>query len=317
MIYVATNDGVLVVDRSNDWRILRHALRGRHVTSLTAGEGKILAGTIDGIFRSDDDGQTWKESSQGLTHRHVRWMASHPSTGGLEFAGTEPAAIFRSQDGGSTWEDTPEVAKLRDHYHWSMPYSPEAGCIRGFSFHGRRGFAAVEVGGVLRTDDNGSTWSLAEGSDGRPDFSGPPAPLIYPDVHSIQIHPSSPDLVFAPTGSGFYRSGDGGKTWKCLYDCYCRAAWIDPEDVDHIILGPAEGVSTQGRIEESHDAGETWHLASEGLPVPWERNMVERFCQVGEDLYAVLAKGQLLVSPLNQIMWEAVLDLSQVKAMIG
>ena len=111
-----------------------------------------------------------------------------------------------------------------------LPYSPEAGCVRGFAFHGERAYAAVEVGGVLRSDDGGETWRLAEGSDGNPDLDGPPEPFVYPDVHSIDVHPSSPDLVFAPTGGGFYRSIDGGRTWTLLYDCYCRAAWIDPLD---------------------------------------------------------------------------------------
>jgi hypothetical protein len=62
--------------------------------------------------------------------------------------------------------------------------------------------------------------AAADGSDGKPDLAGPPEPFIYPDVHSLEVHQSSPDLVYAPTGGGFYRSNDGGKTWKLLYDCY-------------------------------------------------------------------------------------------------
>src|SRR5437588_9052880 len=111
----------------------------------------------------------------------------------------------------------PEVANLRDQHHWFLPYSPGAGCVRGFAFHGQRVYAAVEVGGALRSDDGGETWRLAEGSDGNPDFDGPPPPFVYPDVHAIYVHPTSADLVFAATGGGFYRSDDGGQTWTCQY----------------------------------------------------------------------------------------------------
>jgi hypothetical protein len=179
--------------------------------------------------------------------------------------------------------------------------------VRGFAFHGSRAYAAVEVGGVLSSGDNGETWQLAEGSNGNPDLEGPPEPLIYPDVHSIEVHPSSPDLVYAPTGGGFYRSNDGGKTWRLLYDCYCRAVWVDPRDPEHLILGPADYVDSNGRIEESRDGGESWSPASSGLKVPWRRGMVERFYGLDDLLFAVLSNGQLFSASLSSLAWQRTL----------
>jgi hypothetical protein len=308
MIALATNNGVVIAVRGEDWHFVRRGLEGRPVTSIIAREGVILAGTTAGVFRSDDAGRTWREASAGLSRRHVRWLAYHPDISDFEFAGTEPAAIFISHDGARSWQECPEVAGLRDRHHWFLPYSPEAGCVRGFAFHGRRAYAAVEVGGVLRSDDGGGTWRLAEGSDGNPDLKGPPEPLVYPDLHSIYVHPSSPDLVFAATGGGFYRSADGGKTWKSLYDCYCRAVWIDSNDPNHILLGPADNVEKNGRIEETSNRGVTWKQASSGLNVPWPRYMVERFFQVETELLAVLSNGQLLCSPLARLAWRVILS---------
>jgi photosystem II stability/assembly factor-like uncharacterized protein len=242
-------------------------------------------------------------------------MAFHLDISDLEFAGTEPANIFVSYDGGESWRACEEVAQLRDKHKWSLPYSPEAGCVRGFAFHGSLAYAAVEVGGLLRSDDSGETWHLAEGSDGNPSFEGPPEPFIYPDVHSIEVHPSSPDLVYAPTGGGFYRSNDGGKTWKLFYDCYCRAVWVDPIDTEHIILGPADYVDSNGRIEESHDGGQSWSPASNGLKVPWRRGMVERFFQADDELFAVLSNGQLLSAFLSTLEWHRILpEIANVNA---
>ncbi|HEX6035256.1 MAG TPA: hypothetical protein VFY83_12505, partial [Anaerolineales bacterium] len=174
-LLLATEQGVVVCEnKGGDWHEVLRGLTDRHVTSVIAREGVILAGTTKGVFRSEDEGQTWLEASNGLTAPHVRWMAFHPDVPDLEFAGTEPAEIFVSQNGGDSWRACPEVAQLRDRFEWSLPYSPEAGCVRGFAFHGERVYAAVEVGGVLVSDDRGETWGLADGSDGNPDLEGPP-----------------------------------------------------------------------------------------------------------------------------------------------
>jgi photosystem II stability/assembly factor-like uncharacterized protein len=308
LLFLATERGLVVAERDGeDWREATRSLAGRRVTSVIAREGVALAGATEGVFRSDDLGQTWRAASIGLTHPHVRWLAYHPDISDREFAGTEPAGIFVSHDGAQTWRACPEVAQLRDKHGWSLPYSPEAGCVRGFAFHGKRAYAAVEVGGVLLSDDYGQSWQLAEGSNGNPDLAGPPEPFIYPDVHSIAVHPFSPDLVSAPTGGGFYRSTDGGRTWTCLYQCYCRAVWLDLADPAHLILGPADGVDRNGRIEETHDGGRTWRFASTGLRVPWRHHMVERFFRVKDELLAVLSNGELLAAPLATLEWRPIL----------
>ena len=320
LLVLATSRGVRVYERSKDyWQQIVHGLENIRVTSIIAREGVILAGTTEGIYRSDDFGKTWREANNGLTTRYVRWMAFHPDVSDLEFAGTEPANIFVSHNGGESWRECAEVAQLRDAHKWYLPYSNGAGCIRGLAFHGERVYAAAEVGGALRSNDRGETWALCEGSTGDPGLASPPVPYIYPDVHSIAVHPSSPDLVFAPTGGGLYRSTDGGKTWELLYDCYCRAVWLDPRDADHLILGPADHVDANGRIEESHDGGKSWLEVSDGLTVPWRRHMVERFVQVGDELIAVLSNGTLIAAPLMTLEWHVMLtdmkDVNMLTAM--
>src|SRR5437764_171346 len=104
----------------------------------------------------------------------------------------------------------------------------EEWCVAARGMEGCHVTSVIARGGVLRSDDRGATWRLADGSSGEPSFGRPPASLVHPDVHSIAVHPSSPDLVFAPTGGGLYRSDDGGKTWDHIHDhCYCRAVWVD------------------------------------------------------------------------------------------
>lgn len=308
-LFIATSNGLAIAERANgEWNVTERVLNGKHLTSVIAREGVILVGAREGVMRSDDLGKTWRDASAGLKPSYVRWLAYHPDISDCEFAGTEPAAIFISRDGANSWREADGVTALRDMHHWFLPYSPEAGCIRGFAFHGTRVYAAAEVGGALRSENGGDAWRLCDGSNGNPDLEGPPAPLIYPDVHSIEVHPSSPDLVYAPTGGGFYTSQDGGATWDVKYDCYVRAMWLDPDDASHILLAPADNVDRNGRIEESHDGGATWQDASEGLPVPWAHHMVERFKQVEDELFAVLSNGEVLVARLSEWKWKRVFD---------
>jgi photosystem II stability/assembly factor-like uncharacterized protein len=306
LLIVGTVDGLLVCEREpGGWRVARRALERQTVSGLTCQRGRLLAATPGGIFSSDTQGQTWCEASTGLTERYVRQIAFHPDAEGLALAGTEPAAIFITRDGGETWCECPEVTQLRVAHGWFLPYSPGAGCVRAFSFHGPRAYAAAEIGGLLRSDDFGATWRLVPGSTGNPDFNAPvPRTRLHPDVHDVVALGESPDVLYAATMRGLYRSADGGARWLHIYaDCYVRAVWADPQDPGRLILGPADDVSVNGQIEETHDAGFTWALASEGLAVPWRRALVERFVQVGDELLAILSDGRLFAAPLDTLHW--------------
>ena len=304
ILLAATDQGLVVAERVDQrWNEARRGLSEMGITSVIGREGVILAGTRQGIYRSDDLGETWQSASQGLSVRYIRWMAYHPQVSNFEFAGTEPAGIAISRDGARSWRDCPEVAEWRKQFGWYLPYSPEAGCIRGFAFHGQRVYAAVEVGGVLLSNDSGEHWEIARGSpDMLPGEAG-----VNVDVHSIEVHPSSADLVDAPTGGGYYRSMDGGATWKRLYHTYCRAVWVDPLDPDHIVLGPADNVDRNGQIMSSRDGGKSWQPAGMGLDTPWPRSMVERFVQGENELMAVVSNGELYAASLDEMLWQPVL----------
>jgi hypothetical protein len=314
-LVLATDDGVVICDcHQGVWRESFRGLPERPVTSVAASGGTLLAGTTDGIFRSDDLGRTWQKPGTDVGTPHVRWLSYHPVVG-RAFAGTEPAAIFIAEDGGQTWRECPEVARMREEHGWYLPYSPEAGCVRGFAFHGSWAYAAVEVGGALWSDDGGLSWRLADGSSGDPDPDHSQEGFIHPDLHSFTVHPTTPKLLHVPTGGGLYRSTDGGKGWELLYPCYCRAVWVDEKDADHLVFGPADTVSRRGRIEEARDGGRSWQLASSGLEVPWPRHMVERFLRLEGELLAVLSNGHLLAAPIETLQWRRLMpDVEGISA---
>jgi photosystem II stability/assembly factor-like uncharacterized protein len=319
VLILGTRQGVITATKQgSSWVESSRSLSGRRVTGVTTTNRGVLAGTTEGIYRSSLDlsfesdleapliSLEWEPVRQGIEKAHIRYLSTYPGGDDRVLAGTEPAEIYISTDGGDTWRDCPEVAAMREKYDWRLPYSPEAGCVRGFAFHGSRAYAAVEDGCVLISNNSGETWRLAEGSSGGSDHS-PPMGSVHSDVHSIEAHPSSGDLVLAPTGGGLFLSKDGGASWDNLYRCYTRAAWQDPQDPDHTIFGPATAVDRGGRIEESKDGGKTWVDSSQGLDTPWKEHMVERFLQVGEDLLVVLSNGELATANLRNLQWEMIL----------
>jgi photosystem II stability/assembly factor-like uncharacterized protein len=302
-LIISSSDGIYHLDKADGtWSVVDHFFSGEAFTCVSSNGGIIQIGSRTGTQRSTNAGKSWQVSNQGLSNLNVRWLDHHEQAD-LVFAGTEPAGIFVSRDGGLSWVERPEVADLREKNGWFLPYSPGAGCVRGFAFHGNSGYAAVEVGGALQSDDFGENWRLVGGSTGIPEFGPPEGSGVHADVHSIYTHPSSSELVYAPTGGGFFRSRDSGETWQFHYRCYCRAAWINPHDPEHILLGPADSVDQRGRIEESRDGGASWFDVSEDIGTPWPDHMVERFLQTEDELLAILSNGEMLISLIDVWKW--------------
>jgi len=254
-MFMATQSGLKIFERIKDfWEERDHALTGLDITAVDLNGDKGILGTTEGVYISKDGGENWLLDSKGIDTPHARWVRIHPHDPRYTFVGTEPANIYSKMEDDDQWQKSERVSQLRDQNDWFMPYSPNPGCVRGFAFHKQYIFASVEVGGLLFSNDYGATWDLVQGSTGKP-HQEPLAGQIHPDVHSVQTHPSSPEYVLAPTGGGFFISQDGGLTWEQKYDCYCRAVWVDPTNGLQIVLGPADGVSSGGRIERSIDGG--------------------------------------------------------------
>ena len=306
-LIVATQHGLRVFKRVVDyWEEQDHALTGLELTGVDFQGETGLVGTTEGVFLTQDGGKNWVLDSDGIETPHVRWVRVLPQDPRYLYVGTEPANIYSKKVDEKKWRMSEAVTNLRDQNDWFLPYSPNPGCVRGFGFHNNRIYASVEVGGLLKSDDYGDTWSLVAGSSGKPRRE-PDSGEIHPDVHSVMSHTASKDLVFAPTGGGFFVSDDGGKSWDLKYKAYCRAVWIDPAVATHMVLGPADSVGRGGRIEHSTDGGETWHLLMDNLEEKWPGTMVERFFGTEDELFAVLSNGKILTSRMGEFKWQYLL----------
>ncbi|NIO12138.1 MAG: hypothetical protein GTO40_30590, partial [Deltaproteobacteria bacterium] len=152
-----------------------------------------------GMLRSEDGGGSWREINNGIIYKEAWSLVQHPKTGDL-FVGTGPSSVFKSSDGGETWTDCEQLKKLPETKEWTFPNPPHVSHVKGLSlFDGdpRLIFGAVEEGWIIRSKDGGKTWQCIKNGT---EF----------DSHSVAVMPDDPSIVVSTSGTGVYRSTDGG-----------------------------------------------------------------------------------------------------------
>ena len=98
---VGTAQGIFVVDAAGGGS--SPSLAGPSVRHLSRINGKCLAGSTAGIFRSGDGGRTWQAS--GIGDREVWDVTAAPGDPETLYAVTEPAGVFLSRDAGASWTE--------------------------------------------------------------------------------------------------------------------------------------------------------------------------------------------------------------------
>ena len=105
--------------------------------------------------------------------------------------------------------------------------------------------------GVMRSADGGDSWRRVGLDQG-----------LHSDamVRTLASHPKLPQVVYAGTDKGLYRSDDVGEHWalvdSALSDYTVWALAIDAEEPDRMYAGT--GTPTPATIFRTIDGGKTW-----------------------------------------------------------
>lgn len=114
---------------------------------------------------------------------------------------------------------------------------------------------AVLVGtvgqGIMRSPDGGDTWQRVGANQGM---------YQNPMVRVLANHPQRPEVVYAGTERGLFKSDDSGQHWRRIESPLSEfSVWaiaVSPADPDLILAGT--GTPTPVAMFRSTDAGETW-----------------------------------------------------------
>lgn len=64
----------------------------------------LYASSGDGVFKSEDAGNTWQTMNTGLSETSIAAVALHPTEPSHVYALTASGVVFRSTDGAATWQ---------------------------------------------------------------------------------------------------------------------------------------------------------------------------------------------------------------------
>jgi photosystem II stability/assembly factor-like uncharacterized protein len=282
-------------DHGNTWEEARtgiHSLAIDTVAVDPADADVLFAGGEAGLFRSADRGVSWSHVDLGATPNNVTRINTvlfGPADSALVFAGSGfgPGGLFRSQDGGETWQWLIEVPLMvedlvadprSEDAVWAAGYAglyrtenggdswqrlPVPGAdnvwVRDLEIDPRDPEVLWAAGAVFpnggakpqlrlfRSDDAGQTWVRRDAGIGGA------------SIAALASDHSDPDLLFAATETGLYRSLDAGMTWALVPGFAGAVTTVETSP-----FGVYAFLSGFG-VQHSIDGGKTWSPARRGL----------------------------------------------------
>lgn len=200
-------------------------------------------------------------------------IAIDPVNPNIIYAGAASGGLWRSTTGGAgvqAWEyietgypvngvgaiainyDNPDIIYIGTGEVYAYQNS-----IGGLSIRATRGSYGI---GILKTTDGGDTWTKSL------DWS-------YNQkrgVQMIRIHPVNPEILFAATTEGIYKSTNAGGAWTLVHPVIMATdLLIHPNSPDTIISAHGNLNSAGNGIYRSTNGGATWLKITSGLPASY------------------------------------------------
>ena len=275
------------------------------VTVHPANPDVIYLGTRSGPYRSADRGESWEWLAfpEGV---EVWSLLVHPTNQRILYAGTSPVGVWRSDDGGDTWRRLPkavetERVKMKSFVCRVMRLAADPA-------HPDELYAALEVGGAMRSLDAGETWEdcsadllklaelphLKSRIDSDTDVEG------MLDGHALCVSAARPGQVILAVRMGLFLSPDRGASWRNMEVgrfsplTYARDVRVSPHDprVLYACLSPAAR-SQDGSLYRSEDLGETWTRFDRGVKAETTMMALALHPMDAAQVYGVSRSGQV------------------------
>jgi len=227
----------------------------------------IYAGTQSGPYRSDDRGDHWEKVDIADHGLPVWSFLFHPHDPNVMFVGYENCEIYRSDDAGNHWTRLPVSVRFPEIT--TAPGANPAKRVLMLDASGNEPnhlYAAIEVGGTIRSTDGGEHWqNLSHGQYLDDDAV---------DMHGVLVSRWRPGTIIGIGRAGMFRSADGGTHWQHVKldplnpkgQIYCRDIHEVPGNPRKVfVTAGANFQSDKGVLLYSGDGGDTWQRVQMGV----------------------------------------------------
>lgn len=230
----------------------------------------VFAGTSDGVYRSTDRGRTFQRANFPDAGVQVWSFLVDAADRKLIYAGGSPVSLYRSEDGGETWKKLPDPGMPNRAV---MPFACRVMRMAQHPSKPATIYAALEVNGVMRTENGGESWSdcshdlirLAQQPNLKSKIVSDTFNEGMLDSHAIAISPADPDKVVLAVRMGLFRTADQGGTWQDMEvgrfspTTYGRDVRVSPQDGNTLYAALSVAASSKdGGLYRSTDKGESW-----------------------------------------------------------
>src|SRR5213592_2498063 len=261
------------------FRNLGPSVGGGRVTAVVGipGEPNVyyVGAAAGGVWKTTDGGDSWEAVFKDQPTASIGAIALAPSNPNLVWVGTGEAnlrndlvdgrGVFFSPDAGKTWKfmglgDVGQISRVVVD-----PTDPDVVFVGAIG----HAWAPNPERGVYRTADGGKTWQkvlFVNDTTGVADLIMVPGNprMLFAGMWQAVRHPW--ELVSGGSGSGIYRSKDGGFTWERLKEGLPAsplgriALAVGPTNPSHVYTLIE---TKQGMLWDSKDQGDHWSKVSD------------------------------------------------------
>lgn len=181
-----------------------------------------IAGTLKGVYRSDDEGQHWKRiSPEGSNEIHeIESIAIDPADTKTIYAGTWHLP-WKTTDGGATWHNIKQ-GLIDDSDVFSIIIDPKMPAVVYLS----------ACSGIYKSENGGELFHKQQG-----------IPNTARRTRVLMQDPVNSSTVYAGTTEGLYQTTNAGGSWQRLTgpDVIINDVYVDPTNNKHVLLATDRG----------------------------------------------------------------------------
>ena len=200
-----------------------------------------VAGTLKGVYRSEDGGQHWTLiSPPGSVELHeLESVAIDPVNPQIIYVGTWHLP-WKTVDGGKTWQNIKQ-GLIVDSDVFSIIIDPHAPSVVYTS----------ACSGIYKSTDAGVDFHKIQG-----------IPSAARRTRVLKQDPTNPSIVYAGTTEGLYRTVDAGTKWALMTpkDIIINDVYVGPKNSQHILMA-----TDRSGVLESNDSAVSFHPINHGF----------------------------------------------------